>query len=178
MLNINTAHEKHHLFFIVGLPASGKTHLAKLFAQENNFQFIDLDEAIELAMNLSVSQIFAKFGEIFFREKEQEQLNNIFLIKQNTIVATGGGTPCYCNNMELMNQYGVTIWLNESLDIIEKRIAALPKKRPLINSQSIINEYLIETFAVRKNFYEKSKHVLNSKNIFLNNLQNIIIKYV
>ena len=179
-LPIHTS-QKPILFFILGLMGTGKTHLGKALAANNNFNFTDLDTAIESNIGLSISQIFAIKGETFFREKETEILT--LLCKethQHTIVATGGGTPCFNNNINWMNENGITIWLNNSIENIVERTIGAKLQRPLITN--IPNQNLFSFFTnqleERKAFYSQSKHCLTANEITENNLQKIINLYV
>ena len=176
-----TTSQKPIIFFLIGLMGTGKTHWGKALATNNHFNFIDLDAAIEANVGLSISQIFTTKGEVFFREKETEILHLLqdFLPK-HTIVATGGGTPCFSNNMKWMNENGITIWLNNSIESIVERSVGAKLQRPLITN--IPNQNLFSFFTnqlkERKEFYSQSKHSLNADEISENNLQKIITLYV
>lgn len=173
--------QKPSIFFLLGLMGTGKTYWGQALAANNNFNFIDLDTAIENNIGLPISQIFATKGEAFFREKEAEILK--FICKkthQHTIVATGGGTPCFSDNINWMNKNGITIWLNGSIENIVERTIGAKLQRPLI--ANIPNQNLYSFFAnqlqERSVFYNQSKHCLNVEKINENYLQKIINLYV
>lgn len=170
---------KTTIFFLVGLMGSGKTHWGKLLSEKNNFNFVDLDAAIESSAELSIAQIFAEKGAVFFRNLEAEILTQTNY-SSFTIVATGGGTPCYHNNMQWMNENGVTLWLNQSIEKIVEQIISEKKHRPLIADVS--NQHLSAFFAdllqERKFYYQQSKHCLSANEINETNFQKIIDFYV
>ncbi len=179
--NLQTnASKKPITFFLIGLMGTGKTHLGKALATNNHFNFIDLDTTVETNVGLSISQIFSTKGEIYFRQKETELLQEIILHNKNTIVATGGGVPCFNNNIKWMNENGITIWLNNSIETIVERTIGAKLLRPLI--ANIPNQNLFSFFTnqlnERKGFYSQSKHCLNAGEINEINLQKIINLYV
>ena len=90
-------------FFIVGMPASGKSRLGKYISSITNLIFIDLDIEIEYKLNKKVKDIFETKGEKFFRKIETKTLKEIIKSKSNFILATGGGTPCFNENMSIIN---------------------------------------------------------------------------
>src|SRR5436853_6290275 len=94
--------------FLIGFMGSGKTFLGKQLAQLLNYEFIDLDEWIEQREKKSIAEIFSEDGEEYFRKKESQQLK-LLAEKNNAVIATGGGTPCFHDNMKWMNDHGFTI---------------------------------------------------------------------
>ena len=148
--------------FIVGMPGSGKSTMAKYLSSETSFKYLDLDEEIELKSKKSVSKIFEIDGEESFRVLEKETLDEIIQKEEKFILATGGGTPSYDDNMEKMNENGITIFLNTSPEILIERISR-KNKRPLFNSTNIrekVNKILNE----RIKFYKRSKHTIINNN--------------
>lgn len=114
--------------FLIGLPGVGKTTLGSAVSARLEIPFIDLDNAIADHAGMSVSQIFAVEGEEGFRARESRMLQR--LCTQRAIVACGGGTPCFNDNMKLM-QNGTIVWLTAPLSLLAQRIAAQPGTRPL-----------------------------------------------
>ena len=148
--------------FIVGMPGSGKSTMAKYLSSETSFKYLDLDEEIELKSKKSVSKIFEIDGEESFRVLEKETLDEIIQKEEKFILATGGGTPSYDDNMEKMNENGITIFLNTSPEILIERISR-KNKRPLFNSTNIkekVNKILNE----RIKFYKQSKYSIINNN--------------
>lgn len=133
-------------YFIIGFMGSGKTHWGKLWATKANYHFIDLDEQIEAHVGKTVAKIFEEDGEEFFRQKETSVLQSL-KITAPTIVACGGGTPCYNNNMEWMNENGTTIYLKTNVPQIVERVLQEKEKRPLLKN---LNTAEIQFFIERK----------------------------
>ncbi|MFM8739263.1 MAG: shikimate kinase, partial [Cytophagales bacterium] len=96
--------------FLIGLPGSGKTTLGKQLAERLNIRFVDLDTEIEKSEGESIALIFKRFGEDHFRKAESTQLQKWANLNEDFVMATGGGAPCFFDNMEVMNQSGTTIF--------------------------------------------------------------------
>jgi len=148
---------------LVGYMGSGKTTLGKLLAKELKISFLDLDEIIEEGLGDSISNIFKGRGEIFFRKKEHEYLNMVLSKKDNFILSTGGGTPCYSKNMETMLALADHVfYLKVSIPGLVKRLIMEKEHRPLIKNindrdlQEFIGKHLFE----RNNFYLKANHII------------------
>ena len=148
--------------FIVGMPGSGKSTMAKYLSSETSFKYLDLDEEIEFKSKKSVSKIFEIDGEESFRVLEKETLDEIIQKEEKFILATGGGTPSYDDNMEKMNENGITIFLNTSPEILIERISR-KNKRPLFNSTNV-REKVSKIFDERIKFYKRSKHTIINNN--------------
>ena len=148
--------------FIVGMPGSGKSTMAKYLSSETSFKYLDLDEEIELKSKKSVSKIFEIDGEESFRVLEKETLDEIIQKEEKFILATGGGTPSYDDNMGKMNENGITIFLNTSPEILIERISR-KNKRPLFNSTNV-REKVSKIFDERIKFYKLSKHTIINNN--------------
>lgn len=146
------------MIYLVGMPAAGKTHLATKMAQKFRINTLDLDEYIVGARGQSVADIFAKQGEATFREYERDALRNIFSEK-HLVIATGGGTPCFHNNMEFMCKNGLTLFLDMPLAQINKRILKDKQKRPLFaeKSASQIQVHLKDLYQKRLPFYRMAQ---------------------
>ena len=109
---------------LVGLPGSGKTTLGRQLAAHFNRPFLDLDMAIEARTGRDVREIFAEKGEAAFRDIEAAVLRAALAAGGPPLVlATGGGTPCFHNNMALLNQAGITLWLDISVAELAARLA-------------------------------------------------------
>ncbi len=142
--------------FFIGLPAAGKTTLGKKLATEIDFPFLDLDDEIVKSTGNSIPEIFEKNGEDYFRVLEKEQLVKIIKDNDQFILATGGGTPCFHNNMDVMNAIGITIFINTAIEEINERLEG-DEGRPLMKNHSI--EELLEK---RKPWYERAHHTVSS----------------
>ena len=143
---------------------SGKSTVGKIVAKKTGFRFIDLDTYIESQQDMTIRDIFRIKGEDYFRSVENEILQ-IFSLEENLIIATGGGCPCFFDNMNWMNDHGITLYLNAPPDMLYSRLLVEKKSRPLIEKLSDMQlmEYILDVLPERNNFYEKSKITINIK---------------
>lgn len=121
--------------YLIGLPGCGKSTLGRQLARLLNTVFIDLDTEIEKSVSLPVRDIFKQYGELFFRKHESEMLQGITESHADFVMATGGGTPVFIDNMSFMNANGTTIFLDVPLpEIIERMAASNKEERPLLSA--------------------------------------------
>ena len=113
----------------------GKTTIGKLLSRELDVEFIDLDKFIESRYRKTIQDIFAKKGEEKFRIIEREMLREIATF-QNVLISTGGGTPCFYDNMDVMNQYGTTIYVKATVEQLVSRLLASKNVRPILQNKS------------------------------------------
>lgn len=144
--------------FLIGLPGTGKTFWGKQLAQKTNLPFYDLDEIIEANEQQSITQIFTIKGEAYFRKAETNTLNQL-LAKEKFILATGGGTPCFNNNITIMLQQGTVVYINDKLEDISARIVAEQSKRPLFNNlkQADVIKHLQQLKLEREYYYKQAQ---------------------
>ena len=146
---------------------SGKTLVSKELSILNNFKIFDLDTEISKQNNRSITEIFKEKGEIFFRKTEKEVLEKILSTEKNIILSLGGGTPCYYNNIDSINEKTISIFLKTNVKTLEQRLSSEKDKRPLI--QNISNEDLPEFIAKhlfeRNPFYNQAKITINTDNL-------------
>ena len=161
--------------FLIGFMGSGKTTIGKQLASKLNCRFVDIDHQIEEKFNLTIAEIFEKFGEQHFRETEHEMINMMKEV-ENAVISTGGGSPCFLNNMELMNQSGVTIYLKTNPKALVNRIKGTQNIRPSIKGRtdSQLLEYVKVILKEREPFYLKSKIIINSINLKVQDIVNIL----
>lgn len=140
---------------------SGKSTLGRKLARLAGLDFIDLDKYIEERYCRSVSAIFASEGEEDFRKKERKALEEVSEFDR-VVVATGGGTPCFFNNMELMNQTGITLFLDVTPEVLARRLSASKTERPLIKGKtgSELDSFVAGNLLARRRFYEQSKFII------------------
>ena len=143
--------------YLVGYMGSGKSTLGRRLARFSGMMFIDLDKFIEERNHQTVPQIFAGEGEESFRRKERKALEEVSEFS-DVIVATGGGAPCFFDNMELMNRSGITFFLDIHPHILAGRLLKSKTERPLIKGKSPeeLEIFIAETLRVRRAYYEKS----------------------
>tara|TARA_R110000850_G_C9977687_1_gene465655 strand:+ start:76 stop:567 length:492 start_codon:yes stop_codon:yes gene_type:complete len=142
---------------------SGKTTIGKLLANKLKISFLDLDEVIEQGLEDSISNIFNGKGEIFFRKKEHEYLIDVLSKKEQLILSTGGGTPCYSGNMETMLTLADHVfYLKVSIPGLVKRLLLEKEHRPLIKNidNGDLPEFIGKHLFERNNFYLKANHII------------------
>ncbi len=148
--------------FFIGFMGSGKTHWGKLVSEKLHIPFFDLDEQIVSHEGKPIPEIFAEHGEEYFRLLEKDILHIITESHENFVMACGGGTPCFYNNIDYMNKSGTTIWLNSPIDILYQRLIKEKEVRPLIKnlSNDQLRGFIIKKFSDRKIFYEQADIIL------------------
>ncbi len=149
--------------YIVGYMGSGKTSLGRQLAQQLQIPCIDLDCQIEQVQNQSISAIFEQHGEIYFRELERAALLQSFETDR-TIISTGGGAPIYKNNMQLMNEEGITIYLNADTQTLFNRLKYGKAKRPILanlNDEELL-QFIDKHLNPRKPIYETAQLQLDA----------------
>lgn len=143
---------------LLGYMASGKSAVGKILAESMKLQFIDLDEYIEEKENLSIKNIFSFKGEIYFRRKESEYLQELMNLDSNYVISLGGGTPCYGNNMDMVTSNSKSFYLSASINTIFNRINNETSQRPLVATIGInsLQEYIGKHLFERSTFYNKA----------------------
>ena len=122
--------------FLVGLPGAGKTTLGIELARHLGIPFVDLDAEIEKQAKQSIRSIFSAKGEAHFRQLEKLSLNNVIKELSTFVMATGGGTPCFFDNMKVMNSEGTTVFINTPIDVIKKRLQQ-DTVRPIMQTNTL-----------------------------------------
>lgn len=150
--------------FLVGMPGSGKSTFGKQLSQKIGRQFFDIDEQLERMIGMSVHQMFEEIGEDYFREAEQKVLHMLIRLNEPAVIATGGGTPCFFDNMDDMNKSGVTIFLDTPLEIVIERVSAKKDLRPLVDQMpdDALSKEIREMYELRKRYYSRASFTSNS----------------
>jgi shikimate kinase len=149
------------IIFLIGFMGSGKTYWGKIWAQENNLTFYDLDEVVEKEQGKTIAVIFEKEGEDNFRKIEASALR-AFAETESCIIACGGGTACFNDNMQWMNENGTTVYLSATPPYILSRVKEEKDKRPLINklNEAELLFFIEQKLKEREPFYSQSKFIL------------------
>lgn len=165
--------------YLVGMPGSGKTTLGRLLANRIAYDFIDLDELIAEREQMSIADIFSQKGEAYFREKEKEALHETFKMSR-CVIATGGGTPCFFDNMEQINKHGLAIFINIPLSVIAGRIERQQQTRPLLPAESAedILSQLKEIYQKRFPYYDQAEIAVSGTDLNADYIYNKIHKYL
>lgn len=147
----------------------GKSAVGKILAENRSISFIDLDHEIEKSLELSIPEIFASKGEIFFRKQENKILKEILTVPDNFILATGGGTPCYGNSLKIMKETPNTtvIYLRTPISVLAQRLFLEKSNRPLIahlNTLEQVTEFIGIHIFERSQFYNQAHFTLDTGN--------------
>lgn len=152
--------------FLIGYMGAGKTTLGKAFARAMNLGFIDLDWYIEERFHKTVGALFAEKGEEEFRLLEKRMLHEVADF-EDVVISTGGGTPCFFDNMEFMNTRGGTVFLDVKLNVLFRRLKVAKHQRPLLaqKSDDELASFISEALQQRMPFYSKAKHTFDAEQL-------------
>ena len=155
------------IIVLLGYMGSGKSTIGKELATILNYSFSDLDDYISEKEKITVPKIFKTKGEIYFRKKETEYLNQLVNKKENIVLALGGGTPCYGKNMELLidNKNVATFYLKLSIPLLAKRLFINKETRPLIShlkSEDELLEFIGKHLFERTFYYNQAQYAINT----------------
>ena len=150
--------------FLIGYMAAGKTTLGRRVAEHLQVEFIDLDAYIEARYRKRVADLFAERGEAGFRDIERRMLHEVAEF-DNVLVATGGGTPCFFDNMDYMRTRGVTVYLSASVPTLCRRLLRARVKRPLVMGKSAeeLGDYIAQMLKQRETYYLQADHTLDAE---------------
>jgi len=161
--------------YLIGFMGSGKSTIGKQLAAKLNYSFIDLDKYIEESNGFTINELFEIKGEKEFRNNEFNALKKI-AGTPNAVIACGGGTPCYYNNMELMNSTGITIYIKMSAKMLADRLKNSKTERPLVankNDEDLL-DYINKTLEKREDFYHQATYTVKGKDINIKELQSFL----
>ena len=146
--------------FLTGFMGAGKTTLGRAFAKDTGLSFIDLDWYIEERYHKTIGELFAERGENGFRELERKMLMEVGMF-ENVVISTGGGTPCFSDNMEFMNANGVTVLLQASEAVLFRRLSVARMQRPKLKNltDEELKQYIVDAQEQRRIYYEKAQHL-------------------
>ena len=164
--------------FLVGMMGSGKSYWTKKIAKWIKSAGYDLDHLIEMNEEKTISEIFAEDGEEQFRKMEAKILR-WFKEKKKYVLATGGGTPCFQDNMAWMKKEGIVIWLDESVEVIVKRLIDEKAHRPLIADLNVeeLTKFIQGKLIERHSFYSQANYRLSSDQITDAKLKQLISQH-
>ncbi|PWJ44104.1 shikimate kinase [Sediminitomix flava] len=143
--------------YLVGMPGCGKSTLGKALAEKLNYTFVDLDTEIENVENRTIPQIFETEGEDYFRKVEQKVLHDNLV--DNAVIATGGGAPCFFDNMDFIKNNGISIFIDADIEQLAERVLSQKGTRPLLSHAEdllTVSKSLEEKYNARLPFYTKS----------------------
>lgn len=148
---------------LIGYMGSGKSTIAKMLAVELGLNYFDLDIEIEKRRDSTISDIIHSKGELFFRKLERDVLHEI-LQQENFVLSAGGGTPCYYNNIDVINQNSISVYLQLGVIELFERLDQNKRERPLIAHLDglALKEYIGKHLLERSSFYEKAILCVNA----------------
>jgi shikimate kinase len=163
--------------YLIGYMGSGKSTLGRSLAKHAGLQFIDMDHYLEKRNCKSVPQLFEEFGEEGFRIRERKALEELSEFS-DVVIATGGGAPCFFDNIDLMNRTGKTIYLNIDPKILAGRLLKSKTERPLIKGKSKqeLIDFIDETLKKRNEFYKQAHYQITRPNVDLDEVMEMIQK--
>jgi shikimate kinase len=152
--------------FLIGYMGAGKTTLGKVLAQVMNLSFIDLDNFIEEHYHRTIGEIFAEAGEDGFRRMEHEALIEASKF-EDVVISLGGGTPCFYQNMQVVNNAGISIYLKPSEEVLLRRLIKGKHKRPLLaeKSDDELRDYIHENLEKREPYYLQANIIFESSHL-------------
>ena len=161
--------------FLIGYMGSGKTTLGRKLAKILQHQFIDLDQYIEEHEGRSITHIFEEDGEDCFRKLERVYLHKV-INEDDVVISTGGGTPCFFDNMDQMNEYGKTIYINMHPKALFPRLKSSKCNRPLLEwkEEKGMLDYVFKTLQSREKYYHKAKKIVMGYNLTARKLKKIL----
>ena len=151
--------------YLLGYMGSGKSTIGRLLSKKINYSFIDLDSFIENRYHVKINDFFAKHGEDEFRKIESKILKEVSEF-EHIVIALGGGTPCFFDNMDLINATGLSIYLKISEESLLSRLVLAKNNRPLIKDKTNeeIQTFISQTLEKRKPFYEQASIIIENDN--------------
>ncbi|MEI7663566.1 MAG: shikimate kinase [Bacteroidota bacterium] len=173
--------KKNHNFtamriYLIGYMASGKSNLGQILAEKLGYSFVDIDYLFEERFRISVLDFFEKYDEDGFRKIEQSLLLESTLW-ENVVVSTGGGTPCFFDNMQVIRESGISIYLKWHVAPLVHRLRQVKRKRPLLKDipPEELEEKVTYQLKQREFYYLQADYIVDAGNLEINSLLDIIV---
>ena len=148
--------------YLLGYMGSGKSRVGQNLADFLGFDFMDMDDYIEERYRISIHDFFDKYGEGAFRIAESKILKET-ITRDDIVIATGGGTPCYFDNIDFINEHGISVYLKVEPAILAERLHGSRKKRPVISNvrKEDLDHVIVQQLYERELYYIKARHVID-----------------
>lgn len=161
--------------FLIGFMGSGKTTLGRKLAARMGYEFIDLDHKLEQQVELSIAEYFQIFGEDAFRQLESEVLKKT-LYPDNAIISTGGGLPCYFDNMDWMKANGKSVYIKLSPKTLADRLETGKEERPLLQDKhgDALVAFIEQKLGERERFYSQASIIVDGLSLTAEKLEQVI----
>ena len=144
--------------FLTGYMGAGKTTLGKAFARQMDIPFVDLDWYIEERFHKTVGELFTERGETGFRELERNMLHEVAEF-ENVVISTGGGAPCFFDNMDFMNRTGKTVFLDVHPDVLFRRLRVAKQQG---KEDDELKAFIVQALEKRAPFYHQAQYIFNA----------------
>lgn len=155
--------------FLIGFMGAGKTYWGRLLADKLGMPFFDLDEKIVEHAGHPITEIFGRHGEEDFRLMERDVLRRITNDNDSFVMACGGGTPCFFNNIDFLRALGIVVWINSTIDTLYQRLVKEKPHRPLIRDvpDQQLKSFIAKKYSGRKIFYQQATVILPEEDLTL-----------
>jgi shikimate kinase len=167
------------IIYIIGFMGCGKSTSGRLLAHHLHYEFVDLDILFQTKLKMNIPAYFEKYGEEAFRKSEYEILRQIDTNK-NMVVATGGGTPCFSDNMAYLKKTGVTVYLQLTPALLYKRLTSSHTVRPLVTGKKPeeLKTWIEELVKERTSYYKKAHIIIDARNLSQSLLIRVLTPYL
>lgn len=161
--------------FLIGYMGSGKTTIGRRLAKQLNYEFVDVDQLFEERYRLSISAFFEKYDENAFRKIEKDLIVELSQ-KSNLIISTGGGAPCFFDNLEVMKNSGVVVYIQMAVKSLSDRLSNAKKVRPILKNLigDELNSFIQNQLVEREVFYKKATITIKGESISIDALSETI----
>ena len=161
--------------YLIGYMASGKSYVGSLLAEKLGFRFLDLDYLFEERFRINVVDFFEKYDEGVFRKIERSLLHETTGL-EDVVISTGGGTPCFFDNMDIIKQAGISIYLCQKVSVLVRRLTTVKRKRPLLKDIPVaeLEGKVAAQLTQREFYYNLADIVVNGEDFDLEELYQLI----